>query len=71
MAMLPMSADPQQRTAVLGFSDGSVRLLQLCADGWRLLAAVKPHKVRGGGHNAQQRCAPGSTEHSGSCSPYG
>jgi hypothetical protein len=45
MAMLPVSADAQQRTAVLGFADGSVRLLRLCSDGWRLLAAVKPHKV--------------------------
>jgi hypothetical protein len=45
MGMLPVSVDAQQRTAVLGFADGSVRLLRLCADGWRLLAAVKPHKV--------------------------
>ncbi|WIA29897.1 hypothetical protein OEZ86_012366 [Tetradesmus obliquus] len=45
MAMLPVSADAEQRTAVLGFADGSLRLLRLCADGWRLLAAVKPYKV--------------------------
>jgi hypothetical protein len=45
MRMLPVSVDAQQRTTVLGFDDGSIRLLGLCADGWRLLAAVKPHKV--------------------------
>lgn len=45
MAMLPISADSQQRTAVMGFADGGVRLVRRCADGWRLLAAARPHKV--------------------------
>lgn len=43
--MLPVAAEAAQRTAVLGFADGSVRLVRRCSDGWRLLAATRPHKV--------------------------
>eukprot|EP00879_Flechtneria_rotunda_P013428 GHRR01014020.1.p1 GENE.GHRR01014020.1~~GHRR01014020.1.p1 ORF type:complete len:509 (+),score=176.89 GHRR01014020.1:1264-2790(+) len=45
MAILPAGVDPQQCTAVIGFTDGIMRVVRLCADGWILLAAEKPHKV--------------------------
>jgi hypothetical protein len=47
MAMLPPTADPQQRHVLLGFADGSVRLVARCSDGWAVLAEARPHKVRG------------------------
>jgi hypothetical protein len=46
-AMLPLAADAQQRHMLLGFDDGWVRLVARCSDGWALLAATKPFKVRG------------------------
>lgn len=46
-AVLPASADPQQRTLLLGYADGAVRLARLCNDGWLLLDAARPHKVPG------------------------
>ncbi|KAF8073262.1 ABCG35 [Scenedesmus sp. PABB004] len=45
VAVLPAAADAAQRTAVLGFADGTVRVVRRCADGWRLLAVARPHKA--------------------------
>lgn len=45
MAVLPHSVDPAQRTVLLGYANGVVRLVCRCSDGWRLLAASRPHKV--------------------------
>ncbi len=33
---------------LLGFSNGSVRAVRRCEQGWKLQAAVRPHQVGGG-----------------------
>jgi hypothetical protein len=45
-ALLLLAADPLQRCMLLGFADGCVRLVGRCSDGWEVLAAARPHKVR-------------------------
>lgn len=42
---LPKSLDAEKRTILVGFKDGTVRALSRCSDGWKLLSAIKPHKV--------------------------
>lgn len=43
---LPRDLDQEKRAVVLGFDDGTVRSISRCRDGWKLLSAFKPHKVR-------------------------
>jgi hypothetical protein len=43
LTKLPPSVDGLQRQLLVGTADGVVRLVALCADGWKLLAAWKPH----------------------------
>jgi WD40 repeat protein len=38
-----LNVDTSARTLAVGFSDGTLRVLQVCRDGLRLLAALKPH----------------------------
>ena len=40
------TVDPDGRTIVCGFADGSLRVLQRCSDGMRLHHVVKPHACR-------------------------
>jgi hypothetical protein len=43
--MLPVAADPDYRTMVIGFADGCVRVVKRCSDGWCLLDASRPFTV--------------------------
>ncbi|KAG8464582.1 hypothetical protein KFE25_009950 [Diacronema lutheri] len=43
LALTPKSVDAEQRTVAVGFADGTVRVLQRCADSFKLVGAFKPH----------------------------
>lgn len=45
MVLLPRELDSSCRTLLVGFSDGTVRALLRCGDGFKLASAFKPHKV--------------------------
>jgi WD40 repeat protein len=44
LAVAPLHVDRAGRAAVVGFDDGVVRVLRRCADSWKLIGCVKPHK---------------------------
>mmetsp|Transcript_6350 Transcript_6350/g.17872 ORF Transcript_6350/g.17872 Transcript_6350/m.17872 type:complete len:1366 (-) Transcript_6350:515-4612(-) len=41
-----LAVDLDARTLAVGFSDGTLRVLQVCSDGLELVAALKPHAAR-------------------------
>ena len=45
ISRVPPILDPAERCFVLGHADGVVRLVSRSAGGWKLLQAIKPHKV--------------------------
>ncbi|GMH39549.1 hypothetical protein BSKO_07447 [Bryopsis sp. KO-2023] len=45
LLLLPATLDPERRTILVGFEDGTLRALGRCADGLKLLCALKPHKT--------------------------
>eukprot|EP00898_Chlorokybus_atmophyticus_P007049 jgi/Chlat1/7345/Chrsp59S06953 len=44
VAWMPSTVDPDLRTLVVGFSDGSLRLLLRCSDSLKLTHVSRPHK---------------------------
>jgi|AntAceMinimDraft_5_1070358.scaffolds.fasta_scaffold100825_1 WD40 repeat protein len=42
--MAPLHVDPSGRTALVGFADGVVRVVLRCADAWKLVDCIKPHR---------------------------
>ena len=45
MGPMLLSSDVDSRHCIVGFDDGTVRVLKRCLDGWKLISAVKPHKA--------------------------
>jgi hypothetical protein len=45
ISRLPPAVDPAEHCYILGHADGVVRLVSRSTDGWKLLQAIKPHKV--------------------------
>ena len=43
-SLLPSHVDRTGRCVIAGYDDGVVRVLRRCADGWRLVDCVKPHR---------------------------
>ncbi|KAK3256942.1 hypothetical protein CYMTET_33952, partial [Cymbomonas tetramitiformis] len=44
MCMVPEVVDPTGRQVAVGFEEGTVRILSRCADEWKLIVCLKPHK---------------------------
>ncbi len=49
------------RLLLLGFSDGSVRAVRGCGQGWRLEAALRPHQVGCSGPGREMQVAAAGT----------
>ena len=45
VTVMPAGLDPESRNCVVGFSDGTLRILRRCLDGWKLISCLKPHKA--------------------------
>lgn len=45
-ALMPIELEPESRHCIVGFADGTVRVVKRCLNGWKLISVMKPHKVR-------------------------